>query len=446
MVRFARTIGWLAVAGALASCSSGGGAAGAGGTGGAGQPTGGATGNGGGAGGEGGTAGGAGGGGAGTSGGQSVGTSGGSIVQAGVMLDVPADAVPAPTVITVAPTTAPSGYTLASQAYQFGPSGTVFTQPVAVTLPLSSAAAGVHVFWSNANGGFDDIGGTVNGSSITAMVTHFSVGFCAVPAGNGGSGGSSGTGGAAGASGAGGSGGAATSGSGGSAGGAAGSGSGGSGSGAGGSTSSGSGGSASGGTGGSLSSGSGGLGSGSGGAAGSSGAAGNAGSAGTAGSSGAAGNSGAAGAGPTDAGLGPDAAASLCKAAPLNLPGATVHYPEAGGAAPDASTYTGGTLVSGKMYLTSVTHYGGGTYVGVVREQLTIDTTAQTLVFGEYLPNTPGAQYKVMTYTVVSPNTLQVTVACNSASSPSGTFDMYYTVSGSQVTLTTAGSSDVLVY
>jgi hypothetical protein len=150
--------------------------------------------------------------------------------------------------------------------------------------------------------------------------------------------------------------------------------------------------------------------------------------------------------GVTDAGLGPDAAASLCKAVPLNLPAATVHYPEAGGAAPDGSTYTGGTLVSGKLYLTSVTHYGGGTYAGVRQEQLTIDTTAQTLVFGEYIPNTQGAQYKVMTYAVVAPNTLQVTVACNSVSSPTGTFDMYYTVSGSQITLATAGSSDVLVY
>jgi hypothetical protein len=177
-----------------------------------------------------------------------------------------------------------------------------------------------------------------------------------------------------------------------------------------------------------------------------------AGATGTAGTSGtgAAGTTGSGGAsGATDAGLGPDAAASLCKAAPLNLPGATVSYPE-GGVAPDPSAYTGGTLPSGRHYLRAVTHFGGGTYSGVRQEQLTIDPVAQTMVYGEYLPNMSGGQYKVMTYAVVDAHTLQVTVQCNSTTSPTGTFDMYYTVGtlngASSLTLTTAGSSDVLVY
>lgn len=433
-------IGWCGALALLVSCSSsGGGGTGGAGLGGSGGLAAGGSGGsaaGGKSGGSGGSAGATGG----SGGGQTVGTSGGSVTQAGVTLDIPPNAVTVPTTITVAPTTAPGGYVLASQAYEFGPAGTVFAQPVAVTIQLTSPMPGAHVFWSNATGGFDDVGGTVNGSSITAMVSHFSTGFCALPPSSSGSGGATATGGA--------------SGGGGDAGGA-GSGTGGQVAGTGGGSSSGAGGSSAGGGG----TGAGGAGTGVGGAA--TGTAGNTGAAGVSGSgvagssgtgvaggsgTGAAGSTGAGGtAGPTDAGLGPDAEASLCKTVPLNLPGATLHYPEAG-AAPDASTYTGGTVVSGKMSLISVSHYGGGTYTGVRQEQLTIDTTAQTMVFGEYLPNTPGAQYKVMTYSIVAPNTLQVTVVCNSVASPSGTFDMYYTDTGGQITLTTAGSNDVLLY
>jgi hypothetical protein len=220
------------VAGLLASCgSSGGSGGGQGGSGGGSAGGGGGGGSGlagkggvGGAGGQGGMAGAGGGGGSGGAGGQIVGTSGGTVTQDGVKLVVPANALSANTVITVATATAPSGYTLVSGAYQFGPSGTTFAQLVAVTIPLTVSAAGAHMFWSNTIGGFDDIGGTVSGMSVTANVSHFSIGFCALPVTDGGAteGGATGNGGAAG--GAGGNGGAAgtTSVSGGGSGGAAG--------------------------------------------------------------------------------------------------------------------------------------------------------------------------------------------------------------------------------
>jgi hypothetical protein len=436
-------IGWCLLLGFVASCAtsndtSGTGGAGGAATGGKSGAAGTTTGQGGGGGstGEGGAAGAS----AGSGGGQVVDTSGGYVMQSGVALNVPSDAVSAPTTITVVPTTAPAGYTLASQAYQFGPSGTVFAQPVVVTMPVNNGGIGVHMFWSNAGGGFDDIGGTVSGSTISASVTHFSVGFCAVVSGGGsGAGGSAASGGASG-----------TSGRGGAAGSAAAGAAGGTSTGAGGSTSPGSGGSStSSGAGGSTSAGGSiGTGGSTSGAGGSSGAAGSAGAAGSSGT-GAAGSSGAGGtSGPTDAGLGPDAESSLCKTAPLNLPGATLNYPE-GGAAPAPSTYTGGTLPSGKYYLRSVTQYGGGTYAGTRQEQLTIDPVARTLVYGAYLPTQQGSAYWVMTYEVVGSNTLQVTVQCSNTTSPTGTFDMYYTantVNGTTVTLTTAGSSDVLSY
>lgn len=405
--RSARTwIGWCAL-GVMASCSSAGGLGGRGGSGGAAAAAGGKSGTGGGAGGAAGGATASGG----AAGGQPVDTAGGLVMQAGVMLSVPANAVSAPTAITVATTTAPSGYALASQAYEFGPAGTVFAKPVAVTIPLDASMPGAHVFWSNANGGFDDVGGTVNGSSITASVSHFSIGFCAVPQASS-AGGASGGGGNSGGSG-----------------------------GGGGMTSAGTGGQsgASGGGGGAAGGGAGGPG-GAGGTAGS--------AAGVSGNGGAgAGGTGGAGGSSTlmDAGLNGDAAAALCKTTPLNLPFATIHTPEAGGAAPDASAYLGGTLVSGRYYLSSVTHYGGGTYAGARQVQYTIDTTAQTIVIGEFVPNTPGSgQFTAMTYTLVAPNTLQVTVVCNTGTTPAGTFDMYFTVSGSQIVLTTAGSADVL--
>src|SRR5204863_2285033 len=97
-------------------------------------------------------------------------------------LTLPADALSAVTDITIATTAVPAGYTAASAAYQFGPSGTTFAHPVSVAIPLTAAAPGAHLYWSNATGGFDDLGGVVTGMTLTGQVTHFSVGFAAVPA------------------------------------------------------------------------------------------------------------------------------------------------------------------------------------------------------------------------------------------------------------------------
>ena len=148
--------------------------------------------------------------------------------------------------------------------------------------------------------------------------------------------------------------------------------------------------------------------------------------------------------GNTDAGLSGDAAASLCKTFGLNLPFATISNVDAG-IAPDSSAYTGGTIASGRYYLTSVTHYGSGSYAGARQAQYTFDATAKTIVLGEFVPNVGGSQYVGMTYTEIGANTLRATVVCNSGTTPAGTFDLYYTVNGSQITLTVAGSSDVSV-
>lgn len=138
----------------------------------------------------------------GTAGVTTIGTSGGTVSMDGVTLTIPAGALAADTAIAVTTTAAPSGYTLASSAYKFSPDGTTFAKAITVAIPLTSAATGAHLFWSNAANGYDDLGGTVNGTTLTGQVSHFSVGFAATPANDGGmADGSAGTSGQAGADG-----------------------------------------------------------------------------------------------------------------------------------------------------------------------------------------------------------------------------------------------------
>ena len=134
-------------------------------------------------------------GGNGIGGGQVVGALGGTVMENGVTLVIPANALTSDTPITVTATSAPAGFTLASTAFQFGPSGTTFAEPVAVTIPLTASTPGAHMFWSNTSGGVDDIGGIVSGLNVTANVSHFSFGFDAVPSSDVGAGGTTGSGG-----------------------------------------------------------------------------------------------------------------------------------------------------------------------------------------------------------------------------------------------------------
>jgi hypothetical protein len=124
-------------------------------------------------------------------GGQTIGASGGTVSKSGVTLTIPAGALSADTAITVATTTAPPGYTLASAAYVFGPAGTIFAKPVTVSIPLA-AVEEARLFWSNTSGGFDDLGGTVSGTTLTGKVMHFSIGFAAKAAPDGGAAGNDG--------------------------------------------------------------------------------------------------------------------------------------------------------------------------------------------------------------------------------------------------------------
>jgi hypothetical protein len=256
-----------------------------------------------------------------------VGPSGATVMASGVKLTIPADALTTSTPITLAPTAyTPPGYTLASAVYDFGPSGTTFAQPVKVEIPLSAPTPGAHLFWSNASGGFDDIGGTVVGSTITGMVTHFSSGFAAVAVVTGQDGGAGASGADGSASGAAGSGGAAAGG----------------------------------------------------GTAGSGAAGATASDGGTAADASAGGSGGGAGSGgAVDAGASIDAA-SLCDPYALNVPVWQPVLITDGGAAPAPSTYAGGTLSGGQYDLSGATEYGSS-YNGPAVEVIIYDATAHTM-------------------------------------------------------------------
>jgi hypothetical protein len=366
---------------------------------------------------------------------QVVGTMGASVTQSGVTLTIPANALTSDVPISVSVVAPPDGYSLVSNAYQFGPSGTTFLQPVAVTIPLTSAEPDAHMFWSNASGGFDDIGGTVNGLSVTANVTHFSIGFCAKGKGGGkphpdSDSGAVGQGGAGGANGS-------------------------SGQGGGPSTGGSSGAGMMGAGGASLIDASTAMGGNTGApdATGAGGASIDSGSAtdGNTSSTDATGAGGASSDATTVADAGTSSteaaadtggsaidAAALCAPFGLNLPGAQVTYMD-GSAPPDPSSYTGGTLISAKFTLAGVTHYGSGQYTGTRQAVYTIDATAQTIQIAQF------SGYIGMTYVNVAPNQLLGTVVCNTGmvAAPAA-FSYYYTATGATIKLTEVGSSDVL--
>jgi hypothetical protein len=138
-------------------------------------------------------------------------------------------------------------------------------------------------------------------------------------------------------------------------------------------------------------------------------------------------------------------AAALCATTGLNLPAAKVTYVD-GSAPPDPTTYTGGTIMSGKHYLTAVTHYGTGTYTGSKQAQYTFNPSAGTIQIGEFTGM--GSAYIGMTYVEVDAHTLAATVVCDTSDGGTTSSQFYYTVSstdlGTSLTITSAGSSDVL--
>jgi hypothetical protein len=109
-----------------------------------------------------------------------VGASGGTVSLAGgPTLQVPAGALGSSTSIAIQDTgqTAPSG----GPIYQFTPVGTTFSQPATVQIPVPAGVTNPRIYWTAAGGStqFDALATTVTGSTASAQVTHFSLGYVA---------------------------------------------------------------------------------------------------------------------------------------------------------------------------------------------------------------------------------------------------------------------------
>ena len=108
-----------------------------------------------------------------------IGNSGGKIESNGMVLTVPEGSLESDVEISVIPTrNAPAGFEPASLVYEFGPSGTQFSIPATIVIPITDPTEKPLVlFWSNESGDFEMIEGTIADGKFTAQVSHFSKGF-----------------------------------------------------------------------------------------------------------------------------------------------------------------------------------------------------------------------------------------------------------------------------
>ena len=116
---------------------------------------------------------------------EGIGPEGGTVEGDGVELTIPAGALDEEVEIAVAETDAeaPDGFEAMSPVFEFTPDGLTFAEPIEVRITYDGPDDGMEVIWSLAEGdGFEGIGGTADGATIVAEVSHFSRGFAGRPA------------------------------------------------------------------------------------------------------------------------------------------------------------------------------------------------------------------------------------------------------------------------
>jgi hypothetical protein len=127
---------------------------------------------------------------------KAVGAMGGTITLESVTLTVPANAIGDTMIsITSSPNAAASNYTAYTPVYVFKPEGTMFGTPATVEFDLGAAKPkDPVVYWTRPGSAvFERQATTVNGSKVSARVSHFSMGFVAeAPKAVGGDGGTTG--------------------------------------------------------------------------------------------------------------------------------------------------------------------------------------------------------------------------------------------------------------
>jgi len=109
-----------------------------------------------------------------------VGPAGGTVaLSGGPSLVVPAGALASTTTITIQATgsNGPSG----GPIYQFTPDGTVFSPAATVEMAVPSGMANPRIYWTKAGSTslYDALPTTVSGSTASAQVSHFSLGYVA---------------------------------------------------------------------------------------------------------------------------------------------------------------------------------------------------------------------------------------------------------------------------
>lgn len=114
---------------------------------------------------------------------KAIGAAGGSITVEQVTLTVPANAVSSDVMfsVTSSPTPAASNYTAYTPIYVFKPENTDYQTPLTVEFDISGKTVkNPVVYWTRKGSAvFERQPSTVNGSKVSAKVTHFSMGFVA---------------------------------------------------------------------------------------------------------------------------------------------------------------------------------------------------------------------------------------------------------------------------
>lgn len=110
-----------------------------------------------------------------------VGPAGGELTLEGATLTVPAGALTTTTELRMIATTipGPAGYTLYSPVFRFEPAGTTFAMPATIRMPYTGNRARAALFWSQADGHWERIGGVPDATHVVGQVSHFSDGFAA---------------------------------------------------------------------------------------------------------------------------------------------------------------------------------------------------------------------------------------------------------------------------
>jgi ZU5 domain len=123
---------------------------------------------------------------------KSVGAEGGTVSGSdGTSVDIPMGALAMSANITITSVTAqaPAGTVVVGPAYDFGPDGTTFAQPVTITLPFDSAkipsgstTANILIYTAaRGSTNYQALSTTVSGNTVQTTASHFTVYLPAVP-------------------------------------------------------------------------------------------------------------------------------------------------------------------------------------------------------------------------------------------------------------------------